>query len=278
MLKAISTHLFPDIPLSGRLLDHIASSGFEGVEIDVARMHFDYRDRTQVREIAGWFASSELHPHSLHAPLTSSLEADSPHAVVSIAFQERQRRQDSMDEIRRALEVAESIPIPFLVLPLGIAGDRFDLRKFDAALTSLEHLRLFAGQRGVEILLENMASDLASPARLLEFAAHAHLKDLRFCLDTGHAHLDGEVKPAIEMLGATIQMAHLNDNAGVRDQHLFPGEGDIDWTECLRALAGHAPNIAWVLEARAAGDISSRLDQARNAISLLERTIEEDPA
>ena len=41
------------------------------------------------------------------------------------------------------------------------------MRKVDAAFSALEQLSLFARQRGVEVLLENIPNDLSSAERLL---------------------------------------------------------------------------------------------------------------
>src|SRR5262245_39132784 len=145
MPRAISTYLFHHSMLGVHVLDRLQRAGFDRIEIYCSRLHFDYTNVSQVREIGEWFSDSSVALHSLHAPLSRDGGA-SPHSIVSIAFLEKQRRLDSMDEIKRALDVAERVPFRYLVTHLGIAGEEFDLRKFDAALTSLEHLRLFARQ------------------------------------------------------------------------------------------------------------------------------------
>lgn len=62
------------------------------------------------------------------------------------------------------------------------------------------------------------------------------------CLDTGHANISG-VNPAdgIRRLGQRLGSVHLQDNFGrispiEPDVHLFPGHGQIDWTQVLCAL------------------------------------------
>lgn len=185
MTRAISTYYCQHTMLGVHLLDQIRRAGFDQIEIYCAQPHFDYTNSSHVREIAGWFSDSAVELHSLHAPVYRGASGDSPHSVLSIAFVEKQRRQDSMDEIKRVLEVAELAPFRYLIVHLGVPGEEFDLRKFDAALTSLEHLRLFARQRGVEILLENILNDLSTPRRLVEFFGHTHLRDLKVCFDSG---------------------------------------------------------------------------------------------
>ena len=276
MQKAISTHLFRDTVLGVHQLDQIARAGFSLVEIFCARQHFDYTNPNHVREIAGWFSDSPVKLHSLHAPLSRDPQGTSHHAVVSIAFTERQRRQDSQDEIKRALEVAEQAPFRYLITHLGVPGEEYDLRKFDAALTSLEHLRLFAGQRGVELLIENIPNELSTPRRLLDFFRHTHMKDWQVCFDSGHAQLEGSVEEAFGLLKDRIASTHLHDNGGTKDDHLFPFEGKIPWEKTIRDLHSAAPQVPLLLEARRSGEeIPACLDKAVEVFRKFERIVEE---
>lgn len=153
--------------------------------------------------------------------------------LISVASLERRARIASMDEIKRAIEVAERLPFRYLVLHLGIPGEEFDLRKFDAAFTSLEHLNIFAKERGVQILLENIPSELSTPERILTFFQYTRL-DLKICFDTGHAHMTGGVQSAFRTLHERIAAIHLHDNRGEKDEHLLPFEGEIDWAQTIR--------------------------------------------
>jgi sugar phosphate isomerase/epimerase len=275
MPRAISTYLFHHSMLGVHVLDQLQRAGFGLVEIYCARSHFDYTNASHVREIAEWFSDSPVALHSLHAPLYGDLEGNSPHAVISITFLEKQRRQDSMDEIKRALEVAERVPFRYLVTHLGVRGEEFDLRKFDAALTSLEHLRMFARQRGVEILVENTLNDLSTPRRLLEFMDHTHMRDLKFCFDSGHAHLDGGVEEAVELLQGRIASTHLHDNSGTKDEHLAPGDGKISWEKLVRALRAQSAELPLLLEVRGSDSSPVSLENAAAAAAKLEQMLEE---
>jgi sugar phosphate isomerase/epimerase len=277
MPRAISTYLFHHDLLGVHVLDSLQRAGFGQVEIYCARSHFDYNNASHVHEIAEWFSDSQVALHSLHAPLYRGLEGNSPHAVISIAFLEKQRRQDSMDEIKRALEVAERGPFRYLVTHLGVSGEEFDLKKFDAALTSLEHLRMFARQRGVEILVENTLNDLSTPRRLLEFMEHTHMRDLKFCFDSGHAHLDGGVEEAVELLQGRIASTHLHDNAGTKDEHLNPGDGKISWDKLVRALRAQSADLPLLLEVRGSDANPVTLENAAAAAAKLERILEDAP-
>ena len=279
MQRALSTHLFRRTVLTVPLLKQIARAGFGLIEIYCDRQHFDYTNRSQMREIAEWFRDSPVKLHSLHAPLSRESQEASPHGVVSIAYLERHRRQDSMDEIKRALEMAELAPFRYMVTHLGVPGEEYDLRKFDAALTSLEHLRLFAGQRGVQLLLENIPNELSTPQRLLEFIRHTHLGDLQLCFDSGHAHLDGDAEEAFHLLKDRIVSTHLHDNNGETDEHRFPFEGGIAWEPLIGNLQSSAGEVPLLLEARSAArsteEISASLDKAAEVCGRFERILEE---
>ena len=56
-----------------------------------------------------------------------------------------------------------------------------------------------------------------------------HLNNVGVCLDLGHAHVTVGVAEAIGTLGARIASVHVHDNHGVKDEHLWPGDGTIDW-------------------------------------------------
>src|ERR1700691_1557007 len=120
MLPILSTHIFLKQRLHPGLLEMAARSGAGGVELFAARQHFDYTSREHVMELAAWCASNPLQPYSMHAPLYPDREMGRAGAPpVNVVHPEKSRRIDAMDEIKRALETAEQIPLRFLILHLG---------------------------------------------------------------------------------------------------------------------------------------------------------------
>jgi len=241
----LSTHSFSNERLSSHILDQILAAGFRTIEVFAARQHLDYYDKNHVRDLAEWCDDHGVRLHSLHAPVYSDFDWGRTGAPpISIVHLERRQRIDSMEEIKRALEIAEQTPFRYLILHLGLPEEEYDLRKFDAALTSIEHLKIFAKERGVEILLENIPNELSTPQRLLNFIQYSRLADLKVCFDTGHAHMSGGVGPAFETLKERIVSTHVHDNCRERDDHLFPFDGDIDWEQTVRdfrAAGGEFP-------------------------------------
>jgi sugar phosphate isomerase/epimerase len=64
----------------------------------------------------------------------------------------------------------------------------------------------------------------------------------------GHAHLTVGVAEAIATLKDRIGSVHTHDNHGVKDEHLWPGDGNIDWATTAKALKALKAPPAIVLE------------------------------
>ena len=195
-----------------------------------------------MRELAEWLSGHGLAVHSVHAPTERDLGPGRESGLpISICDTERSRRLDAVDEIKRALDLAERIPFRYLVQHVGSSREPTDSRRWDAAFSSLEHLMVFAKQRGVTITLENTPGELATPANLRHFIEETRLHDLRLCFDTGHAHMDEGVERSLETMRELVVTTHVHDNRGDKDEHLFPFQGTIDWDAALKALAGAGP-------------------------------------
>ena len=223
--------------------------GAQAVEIFAARQHFDYTRRDEVMELADWFRSNDLEAYSMHAPLFPDREMGRAGApAVNVLHGEKARRIAAMDEIKRALEAAEYLPLKHLVVHLGEQTDGWSQRTIEYALTALEHLGAFGKPLGVRLLVENLLNEATMPGRLITILEMGHLDNVGVCLDLGHAHVNGGVREAISTLGRRIAAVHVHDNHGMRDEHLWPGEGTIDWAQTGREIAALEPAPAAVLE------------------------------
>src|SRR5262245_37783097 len=250
MLRAMSTYVHVKQRLHPGLLDAMLRAGAESIEIFGARGHFNYTDKDHIREMAAWFRGAGIRLNSLHSPMYSDARWESFSTPINVVETDRKRRIEAMDEIKRALEVAEILPFRFLVQHLGNSGDEFDPRKFDAAMSSVEHLRAFARPLGVSILVENIPNELSTPERLVEFIRTLHFDDVGVCFDFGHAHIMSSVAQAFDVLKAHIRSTHVHDNMRDRDAHLWPGDANIEWREAIELLpsAPHVPPILHDIE------------------------------
>jgi len=262
MQPGISTHVFLQQRLHPGLLDAFLKSGAQAIEIFAARHHFDYADRSIVRDIAAWFRSNEV-AASLHQPLYSDSHW-SRHTAPSLNLidPEKSRRIDAMDEIKRAIESAEQIPFRAITLHLGLKDEPWNTRALENSLTAIEHLKAFAHPLGVKILLEDLQNEVTTPEHLLEILRVGHFDNVGITLDIGQAHLgDGGIDLAFELLKSRIAELHLHDNQGVKNDHLWPGSGKIDWKNVAKQIAILPPSTPGIFE------IAHDLEEAAESVT-----------
>jgi len=281
MRRLLSTYLFISRKLTRELLGQIAAAGFEGVEIFCSRAHFDYGNRAEIRNIGSALADLKLTLASLHAPTSRDLSATREGGQpLSICEVERVRRIEAMDELKRAIDVADDLPFSRMIFHMGGSRESPDLRKRDAAFSTLEHLILHAKHAGVTICLENTTSEMGSPSYLRSFVDDTRLP-LRFNFDIGHANLaDGAEGDRIESgfapLRDLVSSVHVHDNHGEKDEHLPPYDGSIDWAAAITILKS-APekDLPLMLEMKEkvgpdAPTAQAQLEAARKALDRLE--------
>lgn len=274
MNHAISTHLFSNHRLTTSWLERIQHIGVPAVEIFCARQHLDYTNRAQVAELRHWFRDSELKLYSVHAPMyTDDVWGRSgPHAIINITEPVKARRIQMVDEIKRAIEICESVPFSYLIQHIGVGDEEYSDRKFDAAFSSLDELSVFARQRGVEILLENIPNGFSSSTRLVQFLAETHLP-LGFCFDAGHAQLEGGVESAFELMKGRIRSTHVHDNDGVDDKHLFPllAEGGVvDWKRVMALFRSCGDQFPLLLELKETPEFKHPIEACAEIFDRLE--------
>ncbi len=274
MQHALSTHLFVNHRLTTVWLDRIWDAGIPLVEIFCARQHLDYRNKAQINELGHRFRDSELKVHSLHSPMYNDefWGRSGPQAVVTITERVKSKRLEMVEEIKRTLEIAETVPYRYLIQHLGVGGEEFDEYKVDAAFSALEEITLFAKQRGVEVLLENIPNGLSSAERLLMFFEMTHM-NMNVCLDVGHANMNESIETAYKLLQPRIRSTHIHDNDREKDLHLFPlngSDGTIDWPSAMKLLRSAPEQYPLLLELREVEDMKSPIKVAKSTMERLE--------
>src|SRR5277367_4521726 len=161
MQRVLSTYLFVNRKLTAELVREVARAEVSAIELFCSRGHFDYRSADDARELASWLAGNNLTLNSIHSPTTRDLQLSRESGIpLSISDPERIRRQEAVDEIKRALDLVDYIPFQYCIQHVARARDIPDERRWDAAFSSLEHLSLFARHRGVTLALENTPGEM----------------------------------------------------------------------------------------------------------------------
>ena len=275
MQRVLSTYLFINHKLTAALIGEAAGASANAIELFCSRGHFDYRSGDDARELASWLSGNNMTLHSIHSPTTRDFQLSRESGIpLSISDPERMRRQEAVDEIKRALDMVEYVPFRYCVQHVARSRDIPDGRRWDAAFSSLEHLSLFAKQRGVTLAIENTPGEMATPVNLKNFLEETRLTNVKLCFDAGHAHVEGGVLPALESVRDLVATTHIHDNHGERDEHLLPYEGTIDWSATLVAMPTEVPIVLELKEppvAAGSGEIQAFAETLKGVRNVFEK-------
>lgn len=272
MNHVLSTHLNTNHRLTTVWLERVWEAGIPEVELFCARPHIDYNDRAQISDLGHFFRASELKAHSMHGPLyTDDVWGRSgPHSFIIITEPDKSKRVKMVDLIKRAIEIAETIPFRYFIQHLGLPREEYDERKLDAAFTALEELSLFAGHRGVEILLENIPNRMSTGERLAAFVDATHL-NVGFCFDVGHANIGEGIETAFRHMKDRIRSTHVHDNDGIDDRHLYPfvvPGGTVDWSKTIPLL--RSSNLPLLLEVKESAAVQQPIEAIKQVFQRME--------
>jgi len=158
------------------------------------------------------------------------------------------QRQAGVELVRNRIALAERIGSPNVVMHFAfdhdVLNDRDRKDAYYATLyRSLDELRGDCERSGVRLAIENLPGGSLDHTmehldRVLE---HYPETMIGLCYDSGHAQLVDKGRFTIlEAFRSRLVTTHLNDNRAIRDEHLLPWDGNIDW-ERLTTLIADSP-------------------------------------
>lgn len=266
MQFGISTQIYRNKAVNADLLESIRRAGYERFELFANRPHLDYHDRALMRGIGQWFRSNALPAPSLHLPFVENI-GPTQRRWISVLEAERRHREAAMDEVKRALEINDAVPLSHVVLHLGNPKEAFNPVAFEYAYAAISQIQAFSG---VEVMIENIPNEISTFERIEEFRIASQVSGVGICYDTGHGHLQGAA-PSLEH----VRTMHVHDNNGDKDEHLWPFEGTLEWPAFVEQLVLQNYEGPLMFEARGeepgkGDEVRSRLkdlwDEARGSI------------
>ena len=253
MKIALSTHLFVYNTLDENILSEMASFGFKNIEVWCGNPHFDYGNESSVETVGKLIKKFNLIPLSFHGPIYMNVADAKKKEWLSLADINENKRKKAVGEFKKAIFAMESVGAKFIVTHIGNTGDPFTEEGFKAFIKSLELLLFLAEKNGIIIALENIISELSSYDVIEKILKQFKSENLAVCLDLGHAKIAGGISNGIEKFGSKIISLHVHDNNGIKDEHLVPGTGIINWDMVGQRLSPY--NEGFVLEMRDFGNI-----------------------
>ncbi len=161
-------------------------------------------------------------------------------------------REVTCQRFMRVMDIAKDFGPRVIVLHpgyddlrFGEAKDRWlenSFRTWEVVLSEAEKYKL-------HIALENIFDK--TPEMLLRLLQHFSSPYFGHCLDVGHFNIfaNYDLLKWLDELGPYLKEVHLHDNHGQQDEHLAPGEGEIDFPFLFSQLSKRKLSPALTIEA-----------------------------
>jgi len=214
----------------------IAQAGYDGVDIWGGRPHAYRHDLSsdEIDQLRSLLANLNLAvPSFIPAQFRYPSCLCSPNEII---------RQDSVKYIQAGIETASALAIPIVSVCPGHSlfgqGEEDAWGRLSESVTTICE---YAAPYDVRIALEPadryetyIMNTTVDAMRMIDELGYASLGIL---LDTGHGHVVGESAiEAVRAIGDRLFHVHVDDNNGLRDEHLIPGDGSFDFEGFIDAL------------------------------------------
>ena len=232
--------------------------------LSVIEFHLSYKDL--LVDPAEFLSRNERLTLVVHAP--ELFESDH---VLDLANDDDEYRALSIQHLNRVFELARTLAtyyprtglVPVVVNVGGFSQNNFlneseRLTKYAIFVKSLEALNL----HGIDFLVQSMPpfpwhfggqryhNLFISPQETAQFCA---TYKVNVCLDVSHSWLacnqfGYQLADFFQHLGPYIKHLHIADAAGVDDEGLQIGEGELDVTEVFRLMNKYCQHATWIPE------------------------------
>jgi sugar phosphate isomerase/epimerase len=215
-------------------IPRIAAAGFDTIDVWSGRPHVYRRDycrealeglRSQIEgcglQVSSFLPAFHRYPYSLSSPVEAI-------------------RSDSLQYMRECADNAAALSAPLLLIVPGrvVHGQSREdgwLRLAESIEVTREYCRQYPLQLGIECVNHSELINSAAAAR--KMIEELGDERLGMVLDTGHVNLVPEsIEDAVRCAGRHLRHVHVNDNDGMRQQNLIPGDGTFDFRRLTSAL------------------------------------------
>lgn len=235
-------------------LKMLADAGFEAIDYSITQNAMDWEDgffrdasdpafAEHFKRIGKTVRDCGLEMHQCHAPYA-------PVTISDPEFYARLQKQTL-----RSIYAAGYMESPNIVAHPVLHVDFCDGKnKALARQTTLDYFSALVPalkETGVTMCIENLffyineskrwapnyCSDGEDLCDVIDTLNQMHGAHFAACVDTGHAVVaKNDPAQLIRILGNRTKVLHIQDNLGVKDEHLIPTEGKINWKEVATAL------------------------------------------
>ena len=222
-----TTDVFEDGYPADQAAARLAGLGYEGID-----MGFDY-----------WVFDGSLFLDDGYLDWARGLKASADEAGISYTHAHAPGEADDDEWIGRSIEAASVLGARYLVVhPIWQDKNGKTINnKLQFIKVNAEAINKWlpkAKECGVVLLSENILWGASSDPRIIADLVKKVGSDwFGWCYDTGHANCSGYDTPEILKKCSVAPLSlHIQDNNGGGDEHLIPGDGNIDWETFIHTL------------------------------------------
>jgi sugar phosphate isomerase/epimerase len=221
------------------------AAGFDVLDLNMCSL-----DRNEGNELAGddWEVRVERIIEERDRQGVTFYQTHPPYRKGSIeTFPDPEREKYYWDMIYRSLDVTARIGAKWAIM--HAINDADDPENYKVQLEKnhrhFDPVVEYASKLGIGIAFENTVQFPVAPYRfaavseeLIALCDSYHSPNVGICWDFGHGNLmyPGFSESALRPLGKRLNVTHVHDNLGVRDDHFLPFVGNIRWEKLMPVL------------------------------------------
>ncbi|MRR09564.1 sugar phosphate isomerase/epimerase [bacterium] len=264
---SIGTTFNWDIPLD-RQMALCARAGFTHLSIGAGNPgHSGYLTVAGRQRMLRLLATHGMGVCSVHAPMDR--EAD-------ISSQDVASARRGLDDVRRSIEAALSLHAGVVVIhPSNSEAGNPEQKKMVLTEQVIRLLELIQGEP-VRLAVENLPP--APTIMMLSYSLDTiAAPQYGFCYDSSHDNLSARPCSILEQHGHRLIATHISDNRGMRDDHMLPYEGRVNWDDFCRVFSAIDFNGIFLLEVEMRESAYQNADEFvreayRRGMTLLQRS------
>lgn len=224
-----------------QFLDTIKQAGYSSIELS--------RKQHNIASRAKQIKNTGLKVWSIHGVL----------GIGSVSSDETIRQAAVAEEIARLEDTAMFAPCPYVVHYLDRYNDPVYGENFRR---SIEEIYICSSRLGFDLAIETAPYKPQHNERypdsreIADFVRSFHASDLNMTIDINHSNLNEDLETVCKNCHGLISNVHISDNHGEWEDHLPPGDGNIDLSAVFAALRKNGYIGPWNLEMH----LSDKLD------------------
>jgi len=212
------------------IIDSLVNVGFK--KLDLA---FDYCLKNEFASVKWERWAKEIYEHSKE----KGVEFLQAHGIGDIC--KMQYSEEERDLSFRVLKVSSLLGIKFVVMhPYDVDWGRNESMEsyVENNIKLLTPFLRQCEQDGIYLAIENLPwGNSARAEALVQVVEGLNSKYVGICWDTGHAHLLGLDVTEVEKTKGHLLTMHAHENfLNLKDDHLIPYDGTLDWKQFLLSL------------------------------------------